>query len=323
MKNRMRLTMLLLSLVGPMVSPVHAQENWPTHPVRLIIPFPPGGSTDAQGRLLAQKLSEIWKQPVVAENRPGAGAIVATNLVAKAPPDGYMLGIAVSSHAINPTLKSDLPYDTLKDLQPVSEVGVQHIILAANPSLPANNIVELLELARSKPGNLSYASPGTGTAHHLVMELLKAKAGVNIVHVPYRGGTPAQQDVMGGQVPLLVDTHYASAALLKAGKLKPIALFSPSQPASVPDIPVVSKTVPEVAAMSSVGVIAPAGTPATIVQKISSDIARAARTPEFAEKLLEMGLDPVGSSPQEYDQRIRADILKWASVIQASGAKAD
>jgi len=315
--------MLLLSLVGPMVSPVHAQENWPTHPVRLIIPFPPGGSTDAQGRLLAQKLSEIWKQPVVAENRPGAGAIVATNLVAKAPPDGYMLGIAVSSHAINPTLKSDLPYDTLKDLQPVSEVGVQHIILAANPSLPANNIVELLELARSKPGNLSYASPGTGTAHHLVMELLKAKAGVNIVHVPYRGGTPAQQDVMGGQVPLLVDTHYASAALLKAGKLKPIALFSPSQPASVPDIPVVSKTVPEVAAMSSVGVIAPAGTPATIVQKISSDIARAARTPEFAEKLLEMGLDPVGSSPQEYDQRIRADILKWASVIQASGAKAD
>ncbi|MBP6895738.1 MAG: tripartite tricarboxylate transporter substrate binding protein [Pseudacidovorax sp.] len=306
-----------------MTSPVHAQDDWPSRPVRLVIPFPPGGSTDAQGRLLAQKLSEVWGQPVVVDNRPGAGAVLATNVVAKAPPDGYTLGIAVSSHAINPTLRSNLPYDTLKDLQPVSEVGVQHIILDANPSLPAGNLAELLELARRQPGRLSYASPGSGTAHHLVMELLKVKAGVNIVHVPYRGGAPAQQDVMGGQVPLLMDTYYASAGLIKAGKLKPIALFSPSRPASVPDIPVVAETVPGVSAQSSVGVIAPAGTPAAIVQKISADIARAAHTPEFAHKLLEMGLDPVGSSPQEYDQRIRADILKWAPVIQASGAKAD
>lgn len=321
MKNGMRLALPLLPLA--MTSPVHAQDDWPSRPVRLVIPFPPGGSTDAQGRLLAQKLSEVWGQPVVVDNRPGAGAVLATNVVAKAPPDGYTLGIAVSSHAINPTLRSNLPYDTLKDLQPVSEVGVQHIILDANPSLPAGNLAELLELARRQPGRLSYASPGSGTAHHLVMELLKVKAGVNIVHVPYRGGAPAQQDVMGGQVPLLMDTYYASAGLIKAGKLKPIALFSPSRPASVPDIPVVAETVPGVSAQSSVGVIAPAGTPAAIVQKISADIARAAHTPEFAHKLLEMGLDPVGSSPQEYDQRIRADILKWAPVIQASGAKAD
>jgi tripartite-type tricarboxylate transporter receptor subunit TctC len=260
---------------------------------------------------------------VIVDNRPGAGAVLATNVVAKAPPDGYTLGIAVSSHAINPTLRSDLPYDTLKDLQPVSEVGVQHIILDANPSLPVRNLAELLDLARRQPGSLSYASPGSGTAHHLVMELLKAKTGVNIVHVPYRGGAPAQQDVMGGQVPLLMDTYYASAGLIKAGKLKPIALFSPERPASVPDIPVVAETVAGVSGQSSIGVIAPAGTPASIVQKISADIARAARTPEFAQKLLEMGLDPVGSTPHEYDQRIRADILKWAPVIRASGAKAD
>ncbi len=321
MKNRMRLALPLLPLA--MTAPVHAQDDWPSRPVRLVIPFPPGGSTDAQGRLLAQRLSEVWGQPVVVDNRPGAGAVLATNLVAKAPPDGYTLGIAVSSHAINPTLRSNLPYDTLKDLQPVSEVGVQHIILDANPSLPVGSLAELLELARRQPGRLSYASPGSGTAHHLVMELLKVKAGVNIVHVPYRGGAPAQQDVMGGQVPLLMDTYYASVGLIKAGKLKPIALFSPSRPASVSDIPVVAETVPGVSAQSSVGVIAPAGTPAAIVQKISADIARAAHTPEFAHKLLEMGLDPVGSSPQEYDQRIRADILKWAPVIQASGAKAD
>ena len=321
MKNRMRLALPLIPLVA--ASWARAQDGWPNRPVRLIVPFPPGGSTDAQGRLLAQKLSDLWGQPVIVDNRPGAGAVLATNVVAKAPPDGYTLGIAVSSHAINPTLRSDLPYDTLKDLQPVSEVGVQHIILDANPSLPVRNLAELLDLARRQPGGLSYASPGSGTAHHLVMELLKAKAGVNIIHVPYRGGAPAQQDVMGGQVLLLMDTYYASAGLIKAGKLKPIALFSPERPASVPDIPVVAETVPGVSGQSSVGVIAPAGTPASIVQKISADIARAARTPEFAQKLLEMGLDPVGSTPQEYDQRIRADILKWAPVIRASGAKAD
>ncbi|MDN8614980.1 Bug family tripartite tricarboxylate transporter substrate binding protein [Variovorax ginsengisoli] len=321
MKNRMRLALPLIPLVA--ASWARAQDGWPNRPVRLIVPFPPGGSTDAQGRLLAQKLSDLWGQPVIVDNRPGAGAVLATNVVAKAPPDGYTLGIAVSSHAINPTLRSDLPYDTLKDLQPVSEVGVQHIILDANPSLPVRNLAELLDLARRQPGSLSYASPGSGTAHHLVMELLKAKTGVNIVHVPYRGGAPAQQDVMGGQVPLLMDTYYASAGLIKAGKLKPIALFSPERPASVPDIPVVAETVAGVSGQSSIGVIAPAGTPASIVQKISADIARAARTPEFAQKLLEMGLDPVGSTPHEYDQRIRADILKWAPVIRASGAKAD
>jgi len=321
MKNRTRLALPLMPLV--MSSLAHAQDDWPNRPVRLVIPFPPGGSTDAQGRLLAQKLSDMWGQPVVVDNRPGAGAVLATNVVAKAPADGYTLGIVVSSHAINPTLRSNLPYDTLKDLQPVTEVGVQHIILDANPSLPVNNLAELLELARRQPGRLSYASPGSGTALHLVMELLKAKAGVNIVHVPYRGGAPAQQDVMAGQVQLLVDTHYASAALIKAGKLKPIALFSPSRPASVPDIPVVAETIPGVTGQSSIGVIAPAGTPHSIVQKIRADIARAAFTPDFAQKLRDMGLDPVASSPQEYDLRIRADILKWAPVIQASGAKAD
>lgn len=321
MKNRMRLALPLLPLA--MTPMVRAQDVWPNRPVRLVIPFPPGGSTDAQGRLLAQKLSEVWGQPVVVDNRPGAGAVLATNLVAKAPPDGYTLGIAVSSHAINPTLRSNLPYDTLKDLQPISEVGVQHIILDANSSLPVNNLAELLELARQQPGRLSYASPGSGTAHHLVMELLKVKAGVNIVHVPYRGGAPAQQDVMGGQVPLLMDTYYASAGLIKAGKLKPIALFSLARPASVPDIPVVTETVPGVSAQSSVGVIAPAGTPAAIVKKISADIAHASRMPAFAQKLLEMGLDPVESSPQEYDRCIRADIVKWAPVIKASGATAD
>lgn len=321
MKFRTRLVLPLLPLLA---TPwVLAQDSWPNRPVRLVIPFPPGGSTDAQGRLLAQHLSEIWKQPVVVDNRPGAGTVLATNMVAKSIPDGYTLGIVVSSHAINPTLRPDLPYDTLKDLQPISEIGVQHIILGANPSLPVSNVAELLNLARKEPGRLSYASPGSGTAHHLVMELLKAKTGVNIVHVPYRGGAPAQQDVMGGQVQLLMDTYFSSAALIKAGKIKPIALFSPTRPPSAPGIPVVAETVPGVTAQSSVGLVAPAGTPEAVVQKISGDVTRAVRSREFGEKLLAMGLDPVGSTAREYEQRIAADILKWAPVIKASGAKVD
>ncbi|MGQ2996728.1 Bug family tripartite tricarboxylate transporter substrate binding protein [Variovorax sp.] len=322
MKYRSRSALFLLPLAfGPWAA--RAQDPWPNHPVRLIIPFPPGGSTDSQGRLVGQHLGELWRQPVIADNRPGAGTVLATNTVAKAQPDGYTLGIVVSSHAINPTLRPNLPYDTLKDLLPISEIGVQHIILVANPSLPANNLQEVLELARKDPGKLSYASPGSGTAHHLVMELLKSRTGVNIVHVPYRGGAPAQQDVMGGQVPLLMDTYYASEALIKAGKLKPIALFSPKRPASLPDIPVVAETVPDVSATSSVGLVAPAGTPSAVIARISSDIARSVRTKAFADRLLTMGLDPVGSSPQEYDQRIRGDILKWAPVIKATGATAD
>ena len=322
MKYRSRSALLLLPFaLGPLAA--RAADAWPNRPVRLIVPFPPGGSTDAQGRFVGQHLSELWKQAVIADNRPGAGTVLATNTVAKAAPDGYTVGIAVSSHAINPTLRPNLPYDTLKDLLPITEIGIQHIVLVANPSLPANNLQELLDLAKKEPGKLSYASPGSGTAHHLVMELLKSRTGVDIVHVPYRGGAPAQQDVMGGQVPLLMDTYYAAEALIKAGKLKPIALFSATRPASVPHIPVVAETVPDVSATSSVGLIAPAGTPAAIVNKISSDIAEAVRTKAFASKLLLMGLDPVGSTPQQYDQRIRADILKWAPVIKATGATAD
>jgi tripartite-type tricarboxylate transporter receptor subunit TctC len=259
----------------------------------------------------------------VIDNRPGAGAVLCTAAIAKSAGDGYSIGIVVSSHAINPTLRPNLPYDTLNDLKPISEIGVQHIILVANPTLPVNNLKELLDLAAKEPGKLSYASPGSGTAHHLVMELLKARTGVQIVHVPYRGGAPAQQDVMGGQIPLLMDTYYASEALIKTGRVKPIALFSPTRPASVPGIPVVAETVPGVSALSSVGLVAPGSISPALLSRISSDVIRIVKTPEFGAKLLAMGLDAVGSSPQEYDQRIRADIAKWAPIIKATGATAD
>lgn len=321
MRFRARLTLPLAALA--LCGTSWSQDAWPSRPVKLVVPFAAGGASDVLGRLLAQRMADVWKQTVIVDNKPGGGTVLGTNTVAKSPNDGYTLGMVVSSHAINPTLRPDMPYDTLKDLVPVTQVGVQHIVLAAHPSLPANNLKELIELARKQPGKLSYASPGTGTALHLAMELLQTKTGTHIVHIPYRGGAPAQQDVMAGQVPLLVDIYYSSAPLIKAGKLKAIALFSPSRPNTIPNLPVVAETVPGVSAMSVVGIVAPAGTPASVVNKASADFAAVLKSREFSEKLLAMGLEAVGSTPAEFDQLIRADIAKWGPIIKATGATAD
>jgi tripartite-type tricarboxylate transporter receptor subunit TctC len=229
----------------------------------------------------------------------------------------------VSAHAINPSLRSRLPYDTLKDFAAVTEMGNQHMVIAAHPSFPANNLAELIALARKQPGKISYASSGSGTALHLGMELIKAQTGARIVHIPYRGGAPAQQDVIGGQIPILLDIYHSTAPFIKAGKLKAIAMLSPTRPASVPGIPVVSETVPGIGAVSVLGIVAPAATPRAIIDKASADMAAVIRSPDFAEQLQAMGVDAVGSTPAEFDRHIRADIEKWAPVVKASGATPD
>ena len=321
MKYRSRILLPLAAACLPLAC--LAQDSWPARPVRLVVPFAPGGATDIVARQLAQRLGTLWKQPVIIDNRPGAGTVLGTDIVAKAPADGYTLGMVVSAHTINPSLRSKLPYDTLKDFAAVSEVGVQHMVIAANPKFPANNVAELIALAKKEPGKLSYATSGTGTALHLGMELLKTRAGIDILHVPYKGGAPAQQDVMGGQVPLLLDIYHSSAPLITAGKLKAIALLSPTRPASIPDIPTISETVPGVSALSVIGVVAPAGTPRAIVAKASADIAAVVRAPEFSAHLQSVGIEGVGSTPEEFDQEIRNQIAKWAPIVKASGATAD
>jgi tripartite-type tricarboxylate transporter receptor subunit TctC len=274
-------------------------------------------------RLLAQRLAVVWNQPVIVDNRPGAGTVLGTDVVAKAPADGYTFGVVVSAHAINPSLRRNLPYDTLKDFAGVTEVGVQHMVIAANPAFPANNLQELIDMAKKQPGKISYASSGSGTALHLGMELLKAKAGIDLLHVPYKGGAPAQQDVIGGQVPLLVDIYHSSAPQIKAGRLKAIALFSPQRPQLLSSIPTISETVSGVSALSVLGVVAPAATPRSIVAKAGADMAAVIRTPEFTQQLQGMGVEAVGSTPAEFDKLIRADAAKWAPIVKASGALAD
>jgi tripartite-type tricarboxylate transporter receptor subunit TctC len=265
-------------------------------------------------------MHDVWGQPVVVENRPGAGTVVGTDVVAKAAPDGYTLGMVVTAHVINPSLRHNLPYDTLHDLAAVTQVSVQQLVMAAHPAFPANNVAELIELAKRNPGKLSYATPGSGTAMHLAVELLKASAGIDIVHVPYKGGAPAQQDVIGGRVPILLDVLYAVTPLIDAGKIKVVALLGPER---VSRYPVVAETVPGVSALSLVGIVAPSGLRNELLRKISSDIATAVKSSDLTERMKQLGMEPVGSTPEEFDALIRAEIEKWARVVKLSGAKAD
>ena len=278
-----------------------AAASWPTRPVRLIVPFAPGGPTDTVARLLAEKLQAQWQQPVVVDYKPGAGTMLGTDFVAKSPADGYTLGMAITAHMINPSLQPKLPYDTKKDLAGVSQVAEAHFGLFAHPSLPANTVAELIGYAKKNPGKLSYATPGIGTGTHLAGEMLDHMAGIDMVHVPYKGSAPAQQDVLAGRVPLLFDVLFSSMPFVKDNRLKVLALSSPKRSAANPDIPLVAETVPGFSAMSFIGVIAPAGVPKPLLQRISADVARTAKSPEMTARLMQLGMEPVGSTAEEYD----------------------
>jgi len=322
--NKLMRFLTLAAAAMSVLSPIPAAaQPYPTKPVRLMVPFPPGGATDIIARLVAAKMQELWGQPVVIESKPGAGTVVGTDYVAKSAPDGYTLGMVVTAHVINPSLRPNMPYDTVKDLAGVTQVSVQHLVVAAHPSLPANNISELVALAKKEPGKLSYATPGSGTAMHLSVELLKTTAGIDIVHVPYKGGAPAQQDVMSGRVPILMDVLYAAQPLIKSGKIKVLALLSPQRTPDSPEYPVVAESVPGVSALSIVGIVAPAATPRELVRRISADIARAVKSTDLTDRMKQQGMEPVGSTPEQFDALIRSEIEKWAKVVKLSGAKVD
>jgi tripartite-type tricarboxylate transporter receptor subunit TctC len=298
-------------------------QSYPAKPVKLIVPNAPGGAIDILARLLSQKLQDVWGQPLIIDYKPGVGTVLGTDYVAKSPPDGYTVGMVVTSHVINPSLRSNMPFDTLKDLSGITMLALSHILISATLSLEASNIAELVALAKKQPGQISYASPGSGSSMHLAGELLKTSAGIDLVHVPYKGSGPAYPDVVAGRVPLLIDPLFSSLSYVKSGKLKPIAVTNPTRAPSATSIPTVGETLPGFSVQSMFGMVAPSATPALVIRKINVDVVRVLQMPDFKARLEEVGLEPIGNSPEQFDAFIRKEIDKWALVVRTSGAKAD
>jgi tripartite-type tricarboxylate transporter receptor subunit TctC len=298
-----------------------AQAPFPAKPVTIIVPNAPGGAIDILARLLEKNLSETWKQPVIVQYKPGAGTVMGTDFVAKSPPDGHTIGLVITGHMINPSLRKNMPFDTLKDLSGVTLLATSPIVLTASAKLPANNVKELIALA--KKDKLSYASPGSGSSMHLGAELLKTTAGIDILHTPYKGAGGAYPDVISGRVDLLVDPLFSSLPHIKSGGLKPIAIMSAKRSPIAPEIPTVAETLPGFTVDSVFGAVVPSATPREVVQKISADMNKVLQSPEVKQRMADIGLTPGGTTPEQFDAYIRAEIPKWAKVVKASGATAD
>ena len=297
-------------------------QSFPTKPVHLIVPNAPGGAIDIMAQLFAQHLRPLWGQPVVVEYKPGAGTALGTEYVARSAPDGHTICLVVTSHVINPSVRP-LGFDTIRDLSGVTMTAVSDIVISATPSFPANNLRELIALAKKDPKKLSYASPGSGSSMHLAGELLKLKAGIDILHVPFKGSGPAYPEVMAGRIQLLIDPLFSSLSYIKSGRLKAIAITGPKRSSIAPDIPTVAETIPGFNVLSIFGVVVPSATPRDIVHKLNADFIKVLQLPEVKARMAEFSLEPVGNTPEQFDAFIRAEIEKWATVVKAAGIKND
>jgi tripartite-type tricarboxylate transporter receptor subunit TctC len=302
-----------------------AAAQYPAKPIRMVVPFPPGGATDIVARVVADKLTQALGQSVVVENRPGAGGTIGSDVVAKAPADGYTLLMATTStHAVAPSLYAKLPYDPLKDFAPIANVASSPLILVVSSSLPVTSVRELIAYAKANPGKLSYASSGNGTVNHLTGEMLKGAIGADLVHVPYKGSALAFPDVMEGRVPLMFDYAISMLPQIKSGKLRPLAVTSLKRTVTMPDTPTLDASgLPGFESILWVGLFAPPGTPREIVARINAEVGKLLQLPDVKEKFAQQGADPVGGSPEQFAAAIRSDIAKWGKIVKDSGAKAD
>lgn len=301
-----------------------AAQVYPNRPIRLVAPVPPGGFVDILARVIGQELSAAWGQPVVVDNRGGGGSTIGTDIVAKAPPDGYTLLLAPPDLAINVTLVSKLPYDTLKDLAPVTLVAWGPSVLVVHPSVAAHSVKELVDLAKSRPGKLFYASGGNGTGGHLAMELFKTMAGIDMVHVPYKGLGPAVKDLIGGNVSVMFAQLAAVRPYVLTGRLRALAVAGGQRSQAMPELPTIAESgLPGFEVNPWFGVVAPAGTPKEIVAKLSAEIGNITRRPEVKEKLSPVGAELVSNTPEEFTAFLKTEIVKWAKVVKTSGARVD
>jgi tripartite-type tricarboxylate transporter receptor subunit TctC len=303
-----------------------AQQAYPSKPLHFVVPYPPGSGTDIVARILGQKLSEAWGQPVVIENRAGAGAIIGVDAVAKAAPDGYTIGIADTGPlAINPALYPKLPYDPVRDLAPVTLVASLPFMLVVHPSVPAVNLAEFLALARAKPGQLNYASVGNGSLVHLATELLKTRAGIDLVHVPYKGSAPALNGLLAGDASVMFVNLLSAMPLVKAGKLRALATSPAKRLSASPELPTVAEAgVAGYDFEGWFGIVAPAATPRPIVERLTAELRRIVALPDVRERLIHQGgLEPIGSSAEQFAAFLPAEIRRWGALVRETGARVD
>ena len=297
-------------------------QNYPQRPVRLVVPFPAGGSTDIVGRTVALKLTELWGQSVIVDNRPGGGTMIGTEAVARAAPDGYTLLVTPAPFTINPSLLKKVPYDALNDFAPITLINTTPLVLVVNPGVPAKSVKELIALAKANPGKLNFGSSTIGGSNHLAGELFNAMAGVKMVHVPYKGNAPALTDLVGGHIDLIFNGLTSALPLIKTDKLRALAVTSLKRAGALPEVPTIDESgLKGFEAVAWNGLAAPAATPREVIAKISTDVLKVVNSPELHERLKSEGSDPVGDTPAEFAAFLRNEIAKWAKVIKFAKVK--
>lgn len=315
--------LIVLCAAGSVSAPALAADSYPQRPVRLIIPYPPGGAGDIVGRMLGNSLVAAFGQQVVNDNRGGGGQIIATQIAANAPPDGYTLFLASATHSINPALRKSLPYDTLKDFTPITLVAQSPLVFVAHPSLKATSIKELIALAKAQPGRIDYASSGPGTGGHMSVELLKSLTGIDLVHIPYKGAGPALVDVVAGQVQIICTSPLPAMPHVKSGRLRALGMTSLVRSPVYPEVPAVAEIVPGYQSTLWYALLAPAGTPQPIIRRVHADAVKALAVPQMREQLLALGATPVGNSPQELQNFVRDEIAMWTKLVKQANIRLD
>jgi len=299
-----------------------AQSAFPRKPVTLIVPNAPGGAIDILARSLQQHLQAAWGQPVIVEYKPGAGTALGTDFAAKAVPDGHTLCLVATPHVINPAMRQ-LPFDTVKDLSGITILGVSNVLISATSAYPSNNLKDMVDLIKKNPTKYSYASPGSGSSMHFAMELLKQRAGLELLHVPFKGSGPAYPEVFSGRIDFLVDPLFSSLPHVKAGKLKPIAVTGPRRSPLAPEIPTVAELLPGFSVQSMFGMVVASGTPRAVVQKIYDDVLGVMKKTEVIEKMASLGLEPNPITPDQFDVTIKEDIERWTKLVKSANIKLD
>lgn len=320
-----RLTLFgLLIAISSLWATESRAQSFPSKSVRLIVPFPPGGPADVLGRLYAEKLSAAWSQPVIVENRAGAAGNIGSEMTAKAIPDGYTLLLIASSHVINSALYDKLPYDPIKDFTPISQVAYYSLVLVAHPSVPAHSLTELVALAKAQPGKLVLVSAGNGTPTHLTAELFRTAAHINFLHVPYKGAAPATNDLLAGHGQLMFNNPVSALPQVTAGKLKALAVTGTQRSALAPEIPTIAESgYPGFEAGTWYAFLAPAGLPPEILKKLSTDIAAITKQDDLKARFAKMGIEALGSTPEQLSEVMQADLIKWSAVIRNANIKPD